>query len=319
MKIWTIVTPENEWEIEVADCTLLYGQQLIWNRLIRQVDDFFNSRNSPIKIFEGSVPINKKDWNCFFIPFDADVHLSKITANSPLKKVQYEITEQLTYSPLYQELIEIWDLLDEEFELINQRLRKWGVEAKLNHINEKTLSNQVFFKSITGNNLSPIEVKTLLLNIILEKPLEKKTLVIVELPELFADDVQLQNFYKLVEKAIAHGYKFLLVSERESFGSKNYFYKERIIHSALLEQMKSKIRNEVPFYCTEKLYDQAVDVFFNLVDNSISEADLLNLEISNWGEIITIIQVIMYNLDMKGIQVPQGLEPNLKRFISDLR
>lgn len=83
--------------------------------------------------------------------------------------------------------------------------------------------------------------------------------------------------------------------------------------------MKGKIRNEVPFYCTEKLYDEAVDVFFRLVDNSISDEVLLKLNDENRGSIITIIHVIMYNLDMEGIQVPQGLEPNLKRFISDLR
>ncbi|MGM8216806.1 hypothetical protein ACLIA0_14815 [Bacillaceae bacterium W0354] len=318
MKIWSIVTPEKEYEIEVADSTLLYGQHLFWNQLIRHVDDFFNNRNSQVEIFEGSLPINNKDWRCFFIPYDANVQLSKIKSNSPLKDVQNAITEQLTHSPLFQELLDIWSELDGEFEFINQRLRKWGIQGNLSAINEKDLANFVSFNPVYGSNLSPLDVKKLLLNIVLEKPMDKKTLIIVELPELFASEKELWEFKDMVDKAIAIGYQFLFVSQNKNYGIGNFYYKKRIINSALFEEMKRKVCNEVPFYCSESLYEQAKKIFLRLVDNSISEEEILKLSGANYGMIVTIIHVMMYNLNMETIQVPQGLEPNLKKFISDL-
>lgn len=318
MKIWNIVTPEKEYEIEVGNCTILYGQQLVWNRLIRQVDDFFNTRNSQIEIFEGSLPINKRDWRCFFIPYDAEVQLSKITANSPLKDVQTDVVDQLKHSPLFQELLEIWADLDGELQFINKRLKNWGIHTSLSVFDEKTLASHVIFNPMDEETLSPIQLKMLLLNIILEKPIDKKTLIIIELPELFASNQELQKLNIIVDKAIAKGYQFLFVSKHMNFGVSNFYYKERIINSALLEQIKRKVCNEVPFYCSENLYDKAKEIFLTIVDNSISEGDILHPSIENYGMIVTIIHVMMYNLDMEVPQVPQGLEPNLKRFIRDL-
>lgn len=318
MKIWSIVTPEKEYEIEVANSTLLYGQHLIWNQLIRHIDDFFNTRNSTVEIFEGSLPINKKDWQCFFIPYDVNVELSKVKSNSPLKDVQNAITEQLTHSPLFQELLDIWSELDGELEFINQRLKKWGIKGNLNVINEKDLANFVSFNPVYGSNLSPLDVKKLLLNIVLEKSMDKKTLIIVELPELFASEQELRKFKVMVDKAIAKGYQFLFVSNDKKIGVGNFFYKEKIINSAFLEQIKRKVSNEVPFYCSESLYEQAKKIFLRLVDNSISEEEIIPLSGANYGMIVTIIHVMMYNLNIETNQVPQGLEPNLKKFISDL-
>lgn len=318
MKIWQIVTPENEMEIEVSDSTLLYGQSLIWNQLIHQIDDFFNARNTQIKIYEGSLPINKKDWNCYLIPFDADIQLSKITASSPLRDVRNDVTAHLTHSPLFQELIEIWEQLDGELEFTNQRLAKWGIQAKLSNFDEKSLSTHIFFNPSFDRYLSPLEVKTLLIRIILEKPLEKKTLIIVELPELYADEQALHNFKITVDNSVSKGYQFLFVSQNKDLGTRNYYYKNKIIHLALLEQIKSKIRNEVPFYCSDDLYEQASTLFLQLVDNSITEEQLMKFSDENAGALVTIIHTIMYNLNMESIHVPQGLEPNLKKFISNL-
>lgn len=318
MKIWSIVTADNELEIEVSNCTLLYNQQMVWNRLIRQVDEFFNSRNSSIEMFEGGLPINKKDWNCFFIPFDAEVQLSKITANSPLKDIQSDIINQLMYSPVFQELTEVWEQLADELGFTNQQLGKWGIRARLHPFTDKAISNHVSFDPLE-NNLSPIEVKTLLLNLILERSMEKKTLIIIELPELFASESELQELKVTVDKAAAKGYKFLFVSRDKRFGVTNYYFKGKVIHTALLEQIKSKVRNEVPFYCSEDQYEQAKEILLNLVDNSNSEEEIGRLVSENRGVIVTIIYVIMYNLDIEVIQVPQGIEPNLHKFISDLR
>lgn len=319
MKIWSIVTPENEVEIEVSKKTLLYKQHYEWKLLTEHINNYFNVRNSTVEIYEDGIPLNKKDWKCFFIPFDVNIQLSKITASSPLKEIQNNITEQLTFSPLYDELQELWEQIDGELEFINQKLKKWRIQSKLNPIDKKAISQFINFQPTLDNKLSPLEVKELLINIILEGNMDKKTLIIVELPELFSTEKELQKFNSIIDQAIDRGYQFMFISNHKLFGIGNYLFKNKIVHSAMLEQIKQKVCNEVPFYCSEKLFEEAKNLFLRLVDNSISEEDLLQLSGNDFGVIITIIHVIMYNLDIDPIQVPQGLEPNLKKFISNLQ
>lgn len=319
MNIWTIVTPEREFEIEVSKSTLLFNQHFEWKQLTNSINSYFNVRNSNVGVFEDGVPLNKSDWKCFFIPFDASIQLSKITASSPLKEIQYNLTEQLILSPLYDELLEIWEQLDGELDFVNQKFKKWQIQAKLNSIDEKMLSQFINFRSTSGRELKPLEIKELLINIIIENSLEKKTLIIVELPELFATEKELEKFNVLVNDAVNKGFQFMFISNRKSFGVRNFIYKEKIIHTARLEQIKEKICHEVPFYCPKELYDKAKEYLLQLVDNSISEDELLQLSGENFGSIITIIHVMMYNLDMEPIHIPQRLEPNLKKFISELQ
>lgn len=319
MNIWQIVTPEKEYEIEIANKTLLYQQHLEWHKLTRHINSYFNERNSEVEIFEDGVPLNKKDWNCYFIPYDVNIQLTKVTANSPLKDIQYDLTEQLIYSPLFQELSEIWEQLNEELEYANKKLSEWNIQAYLNEINEKFIGQLIQFRSTTGTDLSPIDVKSLLLNIILEKRFDKKTLIIIELPELFASIKEVENFLNLVDEAVAKGYRFVFISDDKDFGVTNYMYKMKVINKAVLSQIKSKVCNEVPFHCPDQMFEHAKTIFLQLVDNSISEDELIDRCGNQFGAIVTILNVMLYNLDMEPIIVPQGLEPHLKKFIASLR
>lgn len=127
-----------------------------------------------------------------------------------------------------------------------------------------------------------------------------------------------ENFKNLIDGAVQKGYRFLFISDLENFGVANYMYKDKIVNNVLLEQVKQKVCNEVPFYCPDDLFEKARTIFFKLVDNSISEADILHLSGKQFGAIITILHVMMYILNMEPIQVPQGIEPNLKKFIASL-
>lgn len=153
MRIWTIITPEKEYEIEISKRTLLYNYHYEWNQLTRIINNFFNARNSNVEIFEDGIPIIKKDWKCYFIPYDVNIQLSKVTASSPLKEVQNNITEQLVFSPLYQELVALWEQLNDELEFVNKKLKKWKIKANLNNINEKSLSQFINFLPIMNFRL----------------------------------------------------------------------------------------------------------------------------------------------------------------------
>lgn len=318
MKLWNIISDRFDYEIEVDNRTTLSGQYLAWHRLIHAIDDFFNNKHSSVKIFEDGQPINKNDWQCFYIPFDARVQLDKITAKSPLKDLQSTAAEQLTYSPFFQELQDVWEQLDDDLQLLNQQLKHWGIASTLMPMSEKKMLDFISFREV-NTGLSPIEMKKLLLRILLKKPFDKKTLVIVELPEIYASDSELNDFTLLTNQAVMKGYKFLFVTQKLHLGSVNYYCKERIINHALLEQMKYKVINELPFHCSEKMYGQAKEIFLDCVDNFNFVDRIKDLSPNNFELLVTIIHAILYNLNIGSNLDIQGLEPNLKKFMTDYR
>lgn len=318
MKIWNIKNHKEEHEIEIGDITILNGQHIQWHNLIHSIDGYFNVKQSEVQLYEDNLPVNKKDWNCFMIPFDAAVQLNKITAKSPLKDVQSNISEQIAYSAFFQELQEIWEQLNDELQLINKQMKSWGLTSTLKPFEEKDINNFVKFHASDNSSLSPIEIKNLLLNLILKKPFDKKTLIIIELPELYATKDELINLHHIMDKAIEKGYRFLIVSQEIEQGIQNYYYKDKIINTALLGKMKSKVQKETPFHCSDELYNDATNTFIQLVDNSITEEKLLKQNKNN-GSIVTIIHIIMYNLNIESFYDIHGLEPNLMKFITDYR
>jgi len=318
MKLWNIVSDKFDYEIEVDNRTTLSGQHLIWHHLVHAIDDFFNNKHSDVKVFEDGQPINGKDWHCFYIPFDARVQLDKITAKSPLKDLQNNATEQLAYSPFFQELQDVWEQLDDDLQLLNQQLNQWGIESTLMPFSEKNMTEFISFRPINAE-LSPIEMKKLLLRILLKKPFDKKTLVIVELPEIYASDKDLDDFNAIMNKAVMKGYKFLFVTQKMQVGSVNYYCNGRIINHALLEQMKYKVINELPFHCSEEMYEEAKEIFLEYVDNFNFIDRLQDLSTGKFELLVTIIHVILYNLNIGSDLDIQGLKPNLKKFIMNYR
>lgn len=314
MRIWNIECESMNSSIEMDSITVLKKQDITWYHLIREIDNFFNDKSSDVKIYEDTQLLNKKDWLCYFIPFDAQVQLDKITSKSPLKDVQNFASEQLTYSPFFKEIQDIWEQLNDELQLVNQNLKKLGITASLKEFETKNINNFLTFQSF-NKKMTPIEYKQLLLNIALNSEMDKKTLLIIELPELYTTDSQLETFHQIIKGAVKKGYTFLLVTNEIFWGSTNFAYQDIIINNAVLDQMKFKIMKELPFYCSEEMYEEAKVYLFQAVDNSISIAEIRERTGKNYGAVVTIINVLMYNLNVEFMHDLVGIEPNLKKFI----
>lgn len=314
MRIWNIDDESSSNSIEMDSITVLKKQDISWYHLVRKVDNFFNDKTSDIKIYEDTQLINKKDWLCYFIPFDAQVQLDKITSKSPLKDIQNYASEQLTYSPFFQEIQDVWEQLNDELQLVNQSLKSIGITASLKEFETKNINNFLTFQSFS-EEMTPVEYKQLLLNLALRSEMDKKILLIIELPELYTTSTELENFLQLINDAVKKGYTFLLVTNKNLDGSINYIYQNTIINNAVLDQMKFKIMKELPFYCSEEMYEEAKMFLFQAVDNSITFEEIKKRASENYGAIVTIINVLMYNINVELSHDLAGIEPNLKKFI----
>lgn len=317
MKMWNIETNDASYAIEVDDLTILKKQDISWYYLVRKINSFFNEKSADVQIYEDTQPINKKDWSCTFIPFDAHVQIDKITTKSPLKSIQYHAAEQLTYSPFYNELQDIWEQLDEELELVNQKFKKWGITSHLKMIDTKSMLDFIQFTS--DHEMSPLEYKLLLLNLLFNSEMDKNMLVIIEFPEFYADTNQLSKFRKKLNEALLKGFHFILVSDKEYSGSINRIYQKMIINDAKLEQMKFKVMKELPFYCTEEFYEEGKNLLFRLVDNSLEFQELMTNEEKNLSALVTIIHLMLYNLNVEFMHDLEGIEPNLRKFIQSYK
>lgn len=322
MKIWSIESDNGNFDIETNNITILFGDNIKWFHLIRQIDDFFNNRYSTVKIYEDARLMNKKEWDCHFIPFDAHIQLDKITTKSPLFKIRENAAEQLTYSPLYNELLDVWSGLNDELVLFNQKLKRWGIQATLRETGTKVFSENIVFFPI--KKMKPLDYKKLLLNIIVDSPFENNNLIILELPELYTDEEEMDTFCEYIKELANKGYQIFIVTNTKfkAMGRKeswNYCIMDVIVNHAVIEQRKSKIINDLPFFCEDALFETAKELLFKVVDNSISLHELKQIIDKNYDSIVTIIFAILYNL---GIEIPyelEDLEPNLKMFLREYK
>lgn len=140
MIMWQIKDSNIEYEIEIGPITILKGTKSIWFQLVRLIDDYFNNKNSSVQIVEDIQAVYKKDWDCYFIPFDTHLQFDKLTVKSPLKSLIDETFEQLSLNPIVKDLFEVWDSLNDELELISNKL-----------INDYYL--QILLQPITFDNL----------------------------------------------------------------------------------------------------------------------------------------------------------------------
>lgn len=314
MIMWRIKHGEKELNLDIGDCTVLVDQSVTWYELIRLIDDYFNNRHSIVQIEEDASNINKKDWNCYFIPFDAQLQMDKITAKSPLNSIISDCVEQLSMSPAFFELKEMWGELQEEAFFVNESLKKYELKATVSDMNDADIKKFISLSS-TKSILSPIEYKLLLLRLIDERNVDKKTLVIIELPELFADKESLLDLKQMIQKMKSRGIRFLIVTNDLLLnGRKNYCINNEIINEISVELVKRRVIMDAPFGVEEKQYDLAKQDVFRAVDNSIKKNE--DKEFHTQEESIQVlVYMIFRNLNIPKYIDTEGFPSNIIEFI----
>jgi hypothetical protein len=317
MKIWHIENENFKWEIQVGAITILKGSQSMWFNLVRCIDDYFSNKNSTIKIFEDTQLLHKKDWECLFIPFDANLQIDKLTAKSPLKSLMEDVCEKLSLSPAFHGLVDVWEELMEEVQFSSTQIEKYGLGLQVELLGVDHLKDFMSFKSLKGM-MTPIEYKKLLLNLFVDKTIEKKRLIIIELPELYAEEYQFQELMNLVNQLSKTGIQILIVTQHQIKGNCNYAYDDQIINEARLENLKRKVLGELPFVCEEILYENAKNQLLKAVDNlgfTFENREILTSE--NEAQRV-ILFLLVHHLNIKLNLETKGFPPNIIQFLKSV-
>jgi hypothetical protein len=296
---WSIKVDNKEFVIETGAVTILKSARWEWFTLIRHIHDFFDSKNSPVEIFEDTQPLYKKDWECLFIPFDAEIELTKMTSKSPLKPLADELIGKLTSSPLFYNLTTLWDELAEELDVLSNNLGEYGLKATFFPLTEDDLKKYLVFQPIK-EQMAPFDFKMMLLKLFANKFIDKKRLVILELPELYCNEANIKSLHSVIRKYADKGIKFILVTDINVEGNKNFMIHDKIINQASFETIKRKIINALPFACDDELYVKAVNYTMEAVDNSMNVYHIIEKSF----EVSEALAILIYTMFKElGIQI----------------
>lgn len=314
MNVWNIQYDDQEFQLSISNCTILFNSSPDWYEIIRKISDYFNSRVNDIFIAEGDLVITKKDWHCYFIPFDSDLNMDKINSKSPLINILNDTVNYLDRSPVYAALQEVWGELQEEMFFVNESFMKYDVRANIKDIKSENIGKFVQLES-TQRQFGPSECKLLHLRLINDMPIGKKTLVIIELPELYSNTDNIKEMLALIRDMLKKGIKFIIVTgERKFPGIKNYILEEVIINEYKVESLRERVINEVPFLVEREDFTRAKELFLMDVDNLVNgndRSDFKSIDI----RIRVLIFMLFKRLELKGNIELTGLPVNIERFI----
>lgn len=315
MILWNVKQEENEFNIEVGNITLLMGQHLLWYELVRKIDEFFNSRGTSVQIEEDAMPLVKKDWDCYFIPYDTKLQMDKITTRSPLNDLINECADRIVQSPAYMNFTDAWKDLQDEMFFVNEFLMRYEIRASIDEFSESTLKKFILLSGMK-EFLSPVEYKSLQLQLIYEKGIDKKTLIILEMPEIFANEDELEKLNNLICRMEKKGYKFIIVTNSTIFeGNKNYLVNHAIVNNAFLEVKRRDILANAPFGVEEEQFEQAKEEVFKLVDNCPFNGLLSYKKTEHATPVQVLTAMIANELDIALTLDTKGFPPNIKKFI----
>lgn len=199
-------------------------------------------------------------------------------------------------------------------EIVNQKVIKYDLSLQLETFEIDNLKPLLTFSTIK-EIMTPIEYKILLMKLFADKSLDKKKLIIIELPELFANPIKISEFTEMVNEFVKKGIRFIIITQENISKNENFVINQQIINRAKMEHLKFKVVNELPFVCKDRVYDEAIQELIKAVDNFNKNFQKPTLTQTN-NEAIQIIQfVILKHLNIKVDLEFTRISPNLAEYI----
>ncbi|PIC64190.1 hypothetical protein CSV79_07630 [Sporosarcina sp. P13] len=316
MRVWNIKDDDYAYDIDLDQCTILKGQHMIWHNIVRSIDSYFNNRFSDVQITEDTQPINKKDWNCYLIPYDFKVETERITAKSPLNSLLTTYVTELGLSPSFFELQEVWSEVQEECYFANKLLEPYELHAEIRNFEEKDLKSFISFKT-NQKSISPLDNKMMLLRFIQKEAMNKQTLILIELPEVYSTKMQLEILMNEINAMRLKGIHFIIITNELSLSArKNFIVSNEVFNESAIESVKREVLLDIPSGAEGQDFIQAKEQLLTIVDN-YPECDLFKL--ISYSEEQT-IQLLMYMI-LRKLSIHEtidmiGFPENIVKFMS---
>lgn len=148
--------------------------------------------------------------------------------------------------------------------------------------------------------------------------IDKIRLVIIELPELYAEASSYNELIGIINQLAVEGTHFIIVTKQnELIGNRNFLYDGKVVNEVSIENIKRKVISSVPFYCEDTLFNKVKMYILNTVDNddfSVKE----NPYVKNNEAFLVVIYTIAHHLNIDLNLDVYGLSDNLDKYIRNV-
>ncbi|WP_188204582.1 hypothetical protein [Desemzia incerta] len=273
MKEWHIITSNQTDTLLVGKVTSLKGSLENWEKIIETLSIYFSNKSSKIEVKENQTLLPKQDYQFYLLSFSQQI-VSK-DFEKVITQIQTEFFGLLQLSPFYKQLIDSWEELAEEVELVSNDLSFSPLPFSLQSFNTDIVKKSLSLDSAKQINLSALN--QLLVKLKVMERVTKQTIFCLVYPENQLTNSELQQLDDYLQLTSSSSQYFIL-SNYPFNAAQNILYKNRIvnIHSCVLQ--KDKLQDILPINWEDHLFSQACNWYINLVDNFQEKTVILSLQ-----------------------------------------
>ncbi|OJF92812.1 hypothetical protein [Alkalibacterium sp. 20] len=307
MKEWRITDPKTTTLLVDNKVTLLKGNILMWHYVIELIKRTFDGHS--YDIFESEEKIHVNDY-CLNLISYSDDYRSFETQNSK-DKLMLLFNAYLELSPYYKNLVECWEELQEEVELLSEELG-YSANVQLDDFKKKIVEDHLTWKSNEKNALDKIlqQIK------LTKKSIpDKRHLFVLITPENILDTNDLVKLNEHLQKQTSH---FIVVSDYSFDGPVNTIYNNQIINYSIVIKNKDLISRFLPFVFDEEAFDHSLKWYINLVDKTRDNIIKLSLSSVDNLEQFIYVFLMIYFTHLPFVVDYSGIPAEYKNFIESV-
>ncbi|MCI3028208.1 hypothetical protein LMF32_03690 [Desemzia sp. C1] len=273
MKEWHIITSNQTDTLLVDKITSLKGNLENWENIIETLSIYFSNKSSKIEVKENQTLLPKQDYQFYLLSFSQQI-VSK-DFEKVITQIQTEFFGLLQLSPFYKQLVDSWEELAEEVQLISNDLTFSPLPFSLQSFSNDIVKKSLSLDSAKQANLSALD--QLLVKLKVMERVTKRTIFCLIYPENQLTITELQQLDDYLQLTSSSSQYFIL-SNYHFNAAQNILYKNRIIniHSCVLQ--KDKLQDILPIHWEDRLFSQACNWYINLVDNIQEKTVVLSLQ-----------------------------------------
>lgn len=320
MREWVIKEENIEYKISLGRLTYLKGNKNEWESVIKSILSYFNNRKTRTIISQDNQILKPKDYQMVFLKQEAMLDVYD-TNNNYLKSKKDDFINKVMLSPMYQDFLESWEMLQEEVDFLSKQKKILAQDKfSLLSFDKKDLTKKLNWE-IINSDFSDEDKKLELINLYAKELFNKQVLFFIEMPEkTIISEEGIKKFQLHVEKMLTRGINVFIISEHIWMdGVTNHFYFNDVVNELQILAKKEQIFERIPLFVEESDWIKAINWSMLAVDNYGGKMVELKLEaVDNLVVFVLVYFIFIYNewriiVDYKGI--PANIIVYLDRLI----
>lgn len=306
MKEWHITNSTQTYTLLTDQVTLLKGNVDNWTFVLDDLTTYFSHQSSNTEVKENETSIPKQDYHFSLLSFSEQI-ISK-DFDKTLNQIQTEFFGLLQLSPFYKQLVDNWEELMDEVELLSDQNSLFPIPFKLHSFSNDSVKKSLYPDIKQKEKLSALDHLLLKLSMVEQTNRSKNILFGLIYPENQLTNSELQQLDNYLQSDTNHS-QYFIISNNDFTAAKNVLYKGNILTKQNCWQKKEQLQSVLPIEWNEQQFLKACNWYMYLVDNYQEKTVLLKLEsVDNLTQFIYVYSLFLLTntpviVDLAGVPI----------------